>query len=263
MKVQGIPSIYSDSCKNVYKSSVLPNFNLNINRNVILPLVFGGIIILFSLLLFNFVNIKNPLATEKIERPNPIINQPVPEKIVKTIPVDTSSAIEDFKKDSTLNTTVTASISIPTPTLQTNTVVAIPTNTLAAKTPSTPTTPTLITQNNIEAGTWLSFSDDPIYESPNIASKIIGHSVKNQSYKPIEETKYFIKIVYKESGEVGYLQKSQAQKNYGQNSGSNNSSASSGSGKRKNRKAEAMESIAVPSLLPSNSGTEEKEPELK
>ena len=51
---------YSASQKQHTHGSVMTQFNLSLNRNVVLPVVFGGVIVLFSLLLFNFVNIKNP-----------------------------------------------------------------------------------------------------------------------------------------------------------------------------------------------------------
>ena len=37
---------------------VVKKFSFKINRNVVLPIVFGAVIIAFSLLLFNFINIK-------------------------------------------------------------------------------------------------------------------------------------------------------------------------------------------------------------
>ena len=66
-------------------------FQVNVNRKVVVPVVFTGAVITLSLLLFNFVNIKNPTTPKNIsvaEKPvvikEPlIINQPVftyPEK---------------------------------------------------------------------------------------------------------------------------------------------------------------------------------------
>ena len=46
--------------KNSADEAVTKRFNFSLNRNVMLPLVFGTVIILFSFLLFNFINIKNP-----------------------------------------------------------------------------------------------------------------------------------------------------------------------------------------------------------
>lgn len=51
---------FSDTQVGQHTSSPLRNFNLNLNRNVVLPVVFGVIIVLFSLLMVNFISIKNP-----------------------------------------------------------------------------------------------------------------------------------------------------------------------------------------------------------
>lgn len=56
---------YAKQFQSVNKTQLIPNFNFALNRTVILPVVFGGIIILFSFLLFNFINIKNTKATAK------------------------------------------------------------------------------------------------------------------------------------------------------------------------------------------------------
>lgn len=53
---------YAKQFQSVHKAQLLPNFNFALNRTVILPVVFG-IIILFSFLLFNFINIKNTKST--------------------------------------------------------------------------------------------------------------------------------------------------------------------------------------------------------
>jgi len=58
---------YAKQFQSVHKAQLLPNFNFALNRTVILPVVFGGIIILFSFLLFNFINIKNTKATAKTD----------------------------------------------------------------------------------------------------------------------------------------------------------------------------------------------------
>ena len=51
---------FSDSMVNKHRENRLKNFNFSLNRGVVLPSVFGVIIILFSFLLVNFVSIKNP-----------------------------------------------------------------------------------------------------------------------------------------------------------------------------------------------------------
>lgn len=75
-------SMVSQQRENRYK------FNLNLNRNVVLPSVFGVIIILFSFLLVNFVSIKNPVKesahkAEAAATPEP---QPVVKEIKKEEP---------------------------------------------------------------------------------------------------------------------------------------------------------------------------------
>ncbi|MEO6304077.1 MAG: hypothetical protein ABIP51_12985 [Bacteroidia bacterium] len=57
--------VYASQFQSVHKTQLIPNFNFALNRTVILPVVFGGIIILFSFLLFNFINIKNTKSTAK------------------------------------------------------------------------------------------------------------------------------------------------------------------------------------------------------
>jgi cytoskeletal protein RodZ len=71
---------YAKQFQSTHKSQLLPNFNFALNRNVVLPVVFGAIIVLFSFLLFNFINIKNT-KTEKKE-------------VVETKPAVTSISVE-------------------------------------------------------------------------------------------------------------------------------------------------------------------------
>lgn len=42
--------------------TLVQRFQFSLNRNLVLPLVFASVIVLFSLLLFNFITIKNPNA---------------------------------------------------------------------------------------------------------------------------------------------------------------------------------------------------------
>lgn len=72
---------YYKQFNNNRKKQLLPNFNFALNRTVILPLVFGVIIIAFSFLLFNFITIKTkkPSVSEIAElKPSttPIIVEP-------------------------------------------------------------------------------------------------------------------------------------------------------------------------------------------
>lgn len=57
---------YAKQFQSVHKTQLIPNFNFALNRTLILPIVFGGIIILFSFLLFNFINIKNTKTKQEV-----------------------------------------------------------------------------------------------------------------------------------------------------------------------------------------------------
>lgn len=60
---------FSEASGNQNRENRLKNFNFSLNRSVVLPSVFGVIIILFSFLLVNFVSIKNPsrVNEQKVE----------------------------------------------------------------------------------------------------------------------------------------------------------------------------------------------------
>ncbi|MEI8138175.1 MAG: hypothetical protein WCH21_12695 [Bacteroidota bacterium] len=55
---------YAKQFQGTRKAQLLPNFNFALNRTIVLPIVFGGIIVLFSFLLFNFINIKNTKSSK-------------------------------------------------------------------------------------------------------------------------------------------------------------------------------------------------------
>jgi hypothetical protein len=59
------------------------NFQVVMNRNVILPVIFGGIIILFSFLLFNFISIKD----HKADNNKPEANQKAELSAASVMPV--------------------------------------------------------------------------------------------------------------------------------------------------------------------------------
>ncbi|MES2679794.1 MAG: hypothetical protein V4635_07920 [Bacteroidota bacterium] len=67
---------FSATQKNYTHENVMKRFNVSLNRNIILPVVFGGVIVLFSLLLFNFVNIKNPNQETADIKPEPVVATP-------------------------------------------------------------------------------------------------------------------------------------------------------------------------------------------
>ncbi|PBQ31659.1 hypothetical protein CNR22_07715 [Sphingobacteriaceae bacterium] len=92
---------FSEATGNQNRENRLKNFNFSLNRSVVLPSVFGVIIILFSFLLVNFVSIKNPsrVNEQKVEikpvvasTPEPVVTSkvetlgPVPVAEVKAEP---------------------------------------------------------------------------------------------------------------------------------------------------------------------------------
>ncbi|MBI2722347.1 MAG: SH3 domain-containing protein [Bacteroidetes bacterium] len=233
---------FSNTHYSVNKSASLPSFNFNINRALILPFIFGGIIILFSLLLFNFISIKNvkpseqnkELANKNIEekKPLPVV---IPQVKKETVKVDTSAQKKALKP-------------VETPTVATEIIKP------ALITPS-PAAKPVIADEKLEK--WISTESGKIYSSPNIQSNVIGSVNEHQSYSALEETNYFIKISF--GNEIGYIRKNFLRKNNGEKLKEANPIPEKRF-KRRNRKAETLESIQAP--LKTSSG-EEKEPELK
>jgi len=81
---------FSDDMVNEHRENRMKNFNFSLNRSVVLPSVFGVIIILFSFLLVNFVSIKNPsrVNEQKAEvKPEPVVIPEVLPNVTKTNPV--------------------------------------------------------------------------------------------------------------------------------------------------------------------------------
>lgn len=72
---------YAKQFQSTHKSQLLPNFNFALNRTVVLPVVFGAIIVLFSFLLFNFINIKNSKPEKKeVVETKPALTTTSPQK---------------------------------------------------------------------------------------------------------------------------------------------------------------------------------------
>lgn len=127
---------YAKQFQSTHKTQLLPNFNFALNRTVVLPVVFGAIIVLFSFLLFNFINIKNS-KTEKKE-------------VVEAKPV--LSKTSDQKKDPAPKKEIAAPIVKKEEALLTESIT--PTNSLETVAPNTSNTvakitPT-ITNNTVE-----------------------------------------------------------------------------------------------------------------
>lgn len=96
---------YSASQKHTTNDAMIKRFQLSLNRNVVLPVVFASVIIMFSLLLFNFINIKNPkketvnaTQTVKASVEKPQVTKPVtPPTQVATTPVVKDSVTAETK----------------------------------------------------------------------------------------------------------------------------------------------------------------------
>ncbi|MDP3555948.1 MAG: hypothetical protein Q8T03_01165 [Bacteroidota bacterium] len=129
---------YAKQFQSVHKTQLLPNFNFALNRTVIMPLVFGGIIILFSILLFNFINIKNssPKKSEVSDiKPtvtsNEVKNQePAPKKQI-IVPVIKE---ENIKSEPQAVITKTITQSLPTSNSVEATAKTIPATTMSVAT---------------------------------------------------------------------------------------------------------------------------------
>ncbi|MBL7909582.1 MAG: hypothetical protein JNJ41_00840 [Bacteroidia bacterium] len=119
---------YAKQFQSVHKTQLIPNFNFALNRTLILPIVFGGIIILFSFLLFNFINIKNTKTKQEVTE----VSTPV--TTVKPKPEPKKQMIVPVKKEegpAQQNALATTSM------VATNTLAAMPvanTTTFTART---------------------------------------------------------------------------------------------------------------------------------
>lgn len=225
------------------KSASLPTFNFSINRTLILPFIFGGIIILFSLLLFNFISIKN---IKPVEQNKNVANKIIEEK--KSLPVIIPQVKKEMVKvDTTSLKTVIKPAETPTVAVE-KIKPAVIIATVAAK--------PAIVDEKLEK--WTSTESGKIYSSPNIKADVIGNINANQSYSALEETNYFIKIAFGKN-ETGYIRKNFLKKSNGEKVKEGTQEPEKKSRKR-NRKAETLESIQTPLKT---STSEEKEPELK
>ncbi len=228
--------------------------NFALNKNFIMPIIFGTIIIGFSLILFNFINIKNKpdLVQKNAVIDNAPIKKPEVPKVVdkKIIPavVDTIKKI-DTSTVKTLSTTITPSVAATTTIAATKTIA--PTPTVEIK--STEITSTGKKYRVIEQG--------GIYIDPSIKSEQIGTTKLKEEYTALEEKIYFIKVEFTKNGskKIGYIRKSHIAEN-GKNTPVNNSNALAKPKKPKN--VEQLETITPSAgLLPV--GASEKELELK
>jgi hypothetical protein len=244
---------FSEANKKTYKAPVLPAIKLNLNRNVILPVIFGAVIILFSMLLFNFISIKNkkPAENKAVKAPEQPAIQPKHEP--QQLAQKPKPAVEKIIPSDTAKTMVQA------PVKPQETVAAIPTPTVKQQQAQTIAVPTPTVQQQqaqtTDSPAWTVIEAGDIYIDPNIKSQVIGASKRNQTYKALEETIYFVKVSFDNNGTpaVGFIMKSRMFKN--------GSAMTAVPVQRKNRKPEVLESMQAPAVLPT--GSAEKEPELK
>ncbi len=120
---QDFDSNYSETASKTHKNPFLnlPKINLNINRNVLVPLFFiiglGGV----SAIMFKFINFK---TKEPVNVQNTIIPSEASDKVVKKeIPPPEKKEIAPIVVPEVKRDTIVASVNTPTQTAITNTVV--------------------------------------------------------------------------------------------------------------------------------------------
>lgn len=231
-----------ESKKHQHKSRNIPEFNLNLNRNILIPVALGLVVIGLSVLLFKVINIsdKKPAPeTETIAMVNTNTVVSVPEK---TMAPTIDSTLIKARQDSVLHA---KRIQDSLASVAATTVAVTNTNTV---------TPTV---QPVSGDRWTTMESTEIYQDPNIRSNVIGRSAGKKDYSAIEEKIYFIKVAFEKDGktEYGYIRKQFLLKN-GRPVFDQGATAQP----PRKRKAEVMEGGKAPSLLP---GGNTEEPELK
>lgn len=111
--------IYSQSNAKTEQTPFLQNLQFGLSRNVVMPAIFGSIILLFSLLLYNFVSIKKDKEQqETISSLPPLENASEPEpEVLSTAPEVQTTLIstEEMPVPETLPAEVTAPAETPVP----------------------------------------------------------------------------------------------------------------------------------------------------
>jgi hypothetical protein len=112
---------YAGSQNRQYAGAGLKKMQLPLNRNVIVPIVFGGLIIFFSFLLFNFINIKNP-AEEAAKVPEVVIPEVKPDLnpietpgTSQNKPVESSNTEAIKEPETTITSAAPVSSAVPVP----------------------------------------------------------------------------------------------------------------------------------------------------
>ncbi len=90
----------SDTSQSSQGTKLASKFTVTLNRNIVLPAVFGIIILVFTLLLVNFISIKNP-AKPNTQSLSEEKNTPSPEQLVKT-PTTQKEELPEIKSNEPL-----------------------------------------------------------------------------------------------------------------------------------------------------------------
>ena len=88
---------YSNAQAVPAESGALQRLSLQFNRQLVLPVAFGSVVLIFSLLLFNFVSIKDPQRADVESSPvsHPVV--PAPDQSQQIIPGPEPVQQNDFK----------------------------------------------------------------------------------------------------------------------------------------------------------------------
>ncbi|MFN7911378.1 MAG: hypothetical protein ACK5QC_06105 [Bacteroidota bacterium] len=226
--------------------SAFKNIQFGINKSVVLPLVFGTVIIAFSYLLYNFISINTTKKKAELEiKTSKMANYASNKLSHKNIKITAAPVKKDTILQDSLSIAANPSLT------------ATPTVELVASTKST--TPEIKTETKTELT--LANTNSPVkkisipsgeslYPSPSIKTSPIATTSNKITYYQISETVYFLKLEYTQNGELkqGYFRKSSFE---------NKSTPSTA---KKKTKAETLESAPMPSLI---GNQEEKEIELR
>lgn len=103
---------YANLQKSQGSEGLLRKGHITVNRNLVLPAVFGAVIVLFSLLLFNFITIKNPVqSAAAVPAPEPDPQQEEPrEKAAITLP---AVSVKQPEQEPVTSLTPTVETSMP------------------------------------------------------------------------------------------------------------------------------------------------------
>ncbi len=111
--------IFKQTNTQIEQTPFLQNLQFRLNRNVVMPAIFGSIILLFSLLLYNFVSIKKDKEQQETVASVPALetaSEPEPEAVTTAPEVQaTLLSTEEMPVPETLPAEVTAPAETPAP----------------------------------------------------------------------------------------------------------------------------------------------------